>query len=561
MSAAGIAEKNVSVLRSLGQKIGFIVLALMAIGFIFAMNRYALDAPMAPDDMRMYVTHFMDRYLSAESISEKIGYFFSQTNYPHAKFSGRTVAAIYYELFGKVNFKFLIIFGSLVSAAFVFCAKYITKLDFVLVIPIALLLLLPDRINFWVGPITGYPFLLLYALLVFYGLSKGRFIAPAIIAFIASFTHTPGMAIFVAAAPMFFIAPNKMLWKRLLWPAVFLLTVFIYWKLILSNGSVVRDEEQRGLLAIAKCLPSMIVYEGQFLAQPFFGAGEIGKYVRSVPVMGAVISLSVLLGLALCLFARRKSFDAKSALMLCFVFFCLIPGPIAAFSNDKCASFTDLVAPRYMMYSVMAWVGIYLFVITSVGKKYRIWMALIFMATFLPRYVYAYQSIEEKNENRQYLWAKRATLNSPYANKRPEGFRPYRRAIDKGIYIPNLPKFEQSASALPESEEVLEEFWYDYRTNNYYCKFEAIIDHKSDAIVEIWIEKDGELERRVPMQTSARAAKAGFKVHLENPKLVPLFGRTKGYFYSASAAECGEIRFRLGDQVSETLSPKFIKSR
>jgi len=561
MSFVDITENNTSKLKSVGHKIAIAVLLLVAARFLYTMYKYAFDAPLAPDDTKMYVYHFMDRYLDAGSIIEKIKYFFSQTNYPHAKLSGRTFSAIYYEVFGKVNFKFLIMMGSVILTAFVFCAKYVTRLDFVLLLPVALLLLIPDRMNFWVGPITGYPFLLLYALLVYYGLSKGRFFAPAIIAFFASFTHTPGMAIFVAAAPMFFVVPNKELWKRLLWPALFLGTVFLYWQLILSNGSVVRGGEQRGMSDIVQCIPSMMVYEGQFLSLPFSGTNTFGKFIKSVPFVGAVFALSILTMLLATVYFQRKTFNAKSAMMLCFVFFCMIPGPIAAFSNDTCASFNDSVAPRYLMYSMMAWTGIYLFLVTALKKEYRIWVAVLFIAAFLPRYFYIYQNLEKQDTHRSYLWAKRATLNSPLANRSPEGFRNFRRAIDRGVYYPYLPPFEHSNEILPAKESELSDYWYDYRANEYFCKFESVVSFKGDGIAEVWIEKDGEIERRVPMDTLARSVKSSFKELVDNPDLIRLTRHTKSYFYAAPIEECGDIRFRVNDQVSKTMKAKFIPSR
>lgn len=561
MSSVDITENKASKLKSVGHKIAIGILFLIALRFLYTMHKYAFNAPLAPDDIKMYVQHFMERYLDAGTLGEKIKYFFSQTNYPHAKMSGRTFSAIYYELFGTVNFKFLIMLGSVVLAAFVFSAKYITRLDFVLILPLALLLLLPDRMNFWVGPITGYPFLLLYALLVYYGLSKGRFIVPAIIAFIASFTHTPGMAIFVAAAPMFFVAPNNVPWKRLLWLVLFLVTVFVYWKLILSNGSVVRGGEQRGLSDIVQCIPSMIVYEGQFLSMPFSGTNSFGKYIKTVPVVGAIFALFILFLLLAIVYIRRKTFDARSAMMLCFVFFCMIPGPIAAFSNDTCASFSDSVAPRYLMYSMMAWTGIYLFLLTALKKEYRIWVAVIFLAAFMPRYFYVYKNLEKQDTHRNYLWAKRATLNSPLANRRPEGFGYFRDAIDRGVYNPYLPEFSLSESPVPDDDSQLTEFWYDYRKNKYFCKFEAVFDLKDDPLVEVWVEKSGNVERRIPMQTSARSVKSSFKVLVENPDLIHLTGRTKSYFYAAPIALCGDIKFRVNNKVSESITAEFIPSR
>ena len=84
--------------------------AIAAIFLIVQFN-VAVNAPFAPDDARMFLSQFMNKYVDATFI-EKIMYHFSVTNYPHAKFSGRAFSTLFYEITGSVDFKFLIMLGS-----------------------------------------------------------------------------------------------------------------------------------------------------------------------------------------------------------------------------------------------------------------------------------------------------------------------------------------------------------------------------------------------------------------------------------------------------------------
>lgn len=126
--------------------------AIAAIFLIVQFN-VAVNAPFAPDDARMFLSQFMNKYVDATFI-EKIKYHFSVTNYPHAKFSGRAFSTLFYEITGSVDFKFLIMLGSAILVFFITLTKRALSVNYLILIPLALLLLTPSRITHWVGPIA-----------------------------------------------------------------------------------------------------------------------------------------------------------------------------------------------------------------------------------------------------------------------------------------------------------------------------------------------------------------------------------------------------------------------
>ena len=249
------------------ERVGFLIFLALALYFFLRNITLAKNFPYALDDIRMYLGTFENRFLDGETFFAKIKYFFSQTNYPHTKLVGRFISAIQYGFTGTVNFKFLIISGMITLIGFILVAKRVFELGFLAIVPLALILFSPGKLLFWIGPITGFPFLLLFVLLSFHFLSKGQIFQAATIAFIASFTHSPGIFVFFAGLPMFLVTPNKSIRNVLIWLLFFAATVFVYWYMVLSvgpAGGVARQE--RSIRTIAQCLPSMIAYEGQFLS-------------------------------------------------------------------------------------------------------------------------------------------------------------------------------------------------------------------------------------------------------------------------------------------------------
>ena len=143
--------------RKLFDAVGFVILALLAVAFVHTQFRNGYNIPWLSDDTAFFLGQFMRRFLDADSVFEKVAYFFSASNHPHAKLSGRLISYVHYLLFGTVDFAVLIVAGSCVLCAFVFAARFTLVGNFLLAVPLGVILLAPYWVNSWVSPITGYP--------------------------------------------------------------------------------------------------------------------------------------------------------------------------------------------------------------------------------------------------------------------------------------------------------------------------------------------------------------------------------------------------------------------
>ena len=539
----------------LTSKFVFFLIAAIFLGFQF---RYAINAPYAQDDARFFVFHFINRYVEGDSFIDKIKYHFSVTNYPHSKLSGRFFSTLYYELTGSVSFKFLIILGSAILVFFVFLVRKILDLNYIVLLPLTLLLFTPDLVSQWVGPISGYPFLLIYALIIFHLLSKGKFVLPVIIAFICSFTHSPGLGVFLAAFPLFLISPNNAWIKRISWLAMFIFTAFVYWATIISKNSLVRSEDSREIADIVSCLPSMIAYEGQFLALPFLENRTLSKTLQSVPILAVGLAFIVLTACLAIIWVRRKSFDPKFASLLAFLIFCMLPGPISAFVSDNCTSFNDIVAPRYMMYSMMAWTGLYIFFTNVLKPRQQIIAAVLFSALFLPRFVQVYQDAPGRSNALSYKWLKRGTFNQISETGKPENFSKLIKAKETGVFSAQLPEYSIGLGDVKNVEENWNDFWYRLNINDYYCRLEVLTHNAEEVLVEVWATDIDALSttQRYVLETipPKRTRNTWLKTKANTPRDLRK-SSIRAYFYvTENEGQCDtNLRFRQGNKLSSPL--------
>ena len=282
-----------SVVRALFDAVGFVILALLAVAFIHTQVRNGYNIPWSSDDALFFLGQFIEWFLDVDSVFEKIAYFFSPSHFPHAKLSGRLIAYVHYLLLGTVDYTFLKVAGGLILCAFVFAVRFTLIGNFLLAVPLGVILLAPHWPNFWVALITGYPFLLLYAALIYWLFSRKRDLMALPIAAVASFTHSPGLLVFVPVLVVLLLSRPIDFRRVALWGLVFALMIVLYYFFVLQHGkSVFRDFDSADV-SVGLSLISRIVYGAKFVMLPF--APFLG---RSLPVWSclAVAALFALPG-------------------------------------------------------------------------------------------------------------------------------------------------------------------------------------------------------------------------------------------------------------------------
>lgn len=537
-------------------KIALLMILTLAAIFLLTIYKFSFDGPYAYDDFKIFVVSFSERFLAAETFIEKVKYFFSRNAYPHPKFFGRLFSAIHYQLFGTVNFKVLIMTGATVLAGFLFVVRRVTQFDYILLVPIALMLLLPERMHFWDA--AGFPALILLPMIVLYLLSKGRIILPLILAFFTTFAQNPGMAIFVAAIPLFLVSPNKSWKKRCAWLFAFGFSFYVFWALIFTtHPRGLLNSSGFSLTELAQCIPSKLAYEGQFLSLPVLGDNSLSGMIKSSPVLGVSITIMVASFMVWTIWRQRQNFTPRKAMFLCFLLFYSSGGVLAALFSDNCGTMTENVAPRYVVLSVMAWVGIYLFLLENSSRKVQLILALVFTGLFLPRFVAEYKSAPDEFADRHYTWVQIGTMTNVTPNRTWFVLDDLERSIEDGVYKPSFTPGILSSFPRPEKTTDIKAVWYDFVENDYFCKVEAIIGAKDDPLVEIWIGESDDLKRLIPQETNPkivrRFLRTGTRLLEENP---PVSKHTKSYLYVTDKLEdCRRIRIRRGDGLSDYLKP------
>lgn len=538
-------------------RLALALIVAISILFLVTIYRFSFDGPYAYDDFNLFVESFSEKFLKADNIFDRIKYLFSPNNYPHTKFFGRLFSMVQYLATGSVNFKFLILVGALIVTSIPFVARHTTKFDFVLLVPLVFMLLLPERMNFWAGFVSGYAIVYVAGLLVFYWLSIGKFFAPVTLAFFTAFAQNPGMAIFIAAFPLFLLTPNKSWSRRGGWLAVFLFTLTAFWMMVSPIASEFEIHSESNISVLPQCLPSMLAHEGQFLSMPFFGGNELKRVMRNIPLLGLLFSVMVFGILSIGLWRQRKTYTPKNAMFLAFLLFGLSGSVLAALVTDECGSLNDNVSPRYMMWSIMAWVGIYLFLLQSASRKLQLLIAMVFAALFLPRFVSEYSNAEENFQERQYIWAQMGTMTNVPPKRARFVFENLDKSIEAGVYKPSFPESELSSYPQPVRANQLKDIWFDLVQNEHFCKVETIVKRDPNNVVEIWIGEDSNLKRVAPFETRPKLVKNFLEKGSRRISNLPKVNRNSvSYiFISDKVSECKNVRIRVGDKVSDYLQP------
>ena len=462
-----------SVVRTLFDAVGFVILALLAVAFIHTQVRNGYNIPwFSDDDTYFYLGQFMEWFLDVDSVFEKIAYFFSPSHFPHAKLSGRLIAYVHYLLLGTVDYTFLKVAGGLILCAFVFAVRFTLIGNFLLAVPLGVILLAPHWVNSWVALITGYPFLLLYAALIYWLFSRKRDLMALPIAAVASFTHSPGLLVFVPVLVVLLLSRPIDFRRVALWGLVFALMIVLYYFFVLQHGkSVFRDFDSADV-SVGLSLLSRIVYGAKLVMMPF--APFLG---RSLPVWSclAVAALFALPGVVFVHGIVRRGFLACPDKRASFAFylFCLAPLGVAIVVRDNPASLTDNPDGRYLVYSLMAWSGTYVLVSGTASKfSAKSFVALVFSAMFIMTSYHAYRWTDNHTETRLYAWYERGTSDADDRSFWWHEPRALRDGAERGIYAPSFPGSGPLEGPVPPVSEwksisQLENLhWHRLRTND-----------------------------------------------------------------------------------------------
>ncbi len=440
--------------RTLFDAVGFVILALLAVAFIHTQVRNGHNISWSSDDIGFFLGQFMRRFLGADSVFEKIAYFFSPSNHPHAKLSGRLISYVHYLLFGTVDFAVLKIAGGCVLCAFVFAARFTLVGNFLLAVPLGVILLAPHGANYWVTLITGYPFLLLYAALIYWLFSRKRDFMALLLSVVASFTHSPGLLVFVPVLVVLLLSRPIDFRRVALWGLVFALTIVLYYFFVLQHGpSIIRTDQTA---SIGQSLLSKILYGAKFVMMPF--APFLG---RSLPVWN-YLAVAALFALPVVVFVHgivRRGFLACPDKRASFAFylFCLAPLGVAMVTIDDPSSVTDNPYPRYFIYSLMAWSGTYVLVSGTASKfSAKSFVALVFSAMFIMTSYDAYRWTDNHTESNMYAWYERGTRNAinPIRIEVLQRMgRTVQAAAERGIFAPSFPGSDPLEGPVPPVSE------------------------------------------------------------------------------------------------------------
>jgi len=179
--------------------ISWLLLSLPFALYLFYIFQYSVDVPLSDDYDA--VLGFMNSFLQTENFGKKLGLLFAQHN-EHRIVFDRIVFLVQYFIFGKTNFKHLILFGNagwiLTVLILVFQQKKELNLPLIYLLPVPYILLAFvhwTNMFFAMASIQNYWFIL-FSVLFLLCLTKNRLVGACLLFPVALFTSGGGVVLY-----------------------------------------------------------------------------------------------------------------------------------------------------------------------------------------------------------------------------------------------------------------------------------------------------------------------------------------------------------------------------
>ena len=230
---------------------------------------------------------FLRQYLAVDTTAEKLALLLSQDN-EHRFLSHRLVILADYYLFGEVDLRHIMLFGSIFTIGLWYFLLRVSKLDWIQFLPVTLLFFVPiDRIVAWQATAFIQPFLLLTVFLSLYLLDRQDrlgFWGALFFSFVATFTFGHGLFVFLSGT-LLLLLKRPFSWERLFfWNFMFVLCLFIYFYEYSTPA------HRSGLFAqLFQNILVVLAYPNVLLGS--FFKSFYGQHIVAAPIIGSLLLL------------------------------------------------------------------------------------------------------------------------------------------------------------------------------------------------------------------------------------------------------------------------------
>jgi hypothetical protein len=322
--------------------VSIVLAALLLLPFVlylYSVLVYSINVPFADDYDNVLLS--LIKLLQAQNLEERVKLVFEQQNQHRIAFP-RLIFLLQYFLWGKTNFYYLIIFGNLgwilTVATLVWYTKNQMGLSLLQTLPIPYLLLTPVHWQnmFWATSAMQVYWVTLFSILCIICLVQNKWGLASLLFPLALFT-TGNSIVLYPLGNIYWLLQRQ--WKRgFIFPIVSTLSILIYFYNYHSHNSLLGSITQ---------LNQTITYFFVFL----------GGIMPSEPL--ALIMGCIVFGLLLS-FTLIKPGNHFLDLMTSFIF--LIAGTAALFRSQY--GVEQALSSRYAIYSLLAWILVYLHLMT-----------------------------------------------------------------------------------------------------------------------------------------------------------------------------------------------------
>ena len=421
-----------------------ILLSLLALYNFYSL---ALNIPYSLDDSKVFLRQFNTNFIEGD-LWEKLKFFVTKTNWPHAGIMNKVTCIISYLVLGTINFKFINTIGFLciLISPFLYCYLY-HKSEFLLLL-LVLYTALPHHFSYWSVISTGASFTIIFSYIYFHLLHKDKLYKSLPFGFLITFMAGTGFTINILGILYVLLKKRKLV----LFHLISLIFICLYFYNVFIDNPVLSSRNDDSLVPknLKECL-SLIIY--------FFNALflSINRYILPIDQyykFGYVISILIT---GIVLFKTRK--DLKKNLLnfptiWLLVYWLSIIFIATVMNCDKSILFNK-IPPRYEAYTIpiltiVTTVLYQKFTITQY-RNYIYGIVLILSSTLLFVKFNKNVAFQENNGEFRLIKHKYALLYNRHDILRGAEGRLLQNAIDNKLYKNNLDFYNSPIEFIPKS--------------------------------------------------------------------------------------------------------------
>ena len=331
-------------------------IGIVVIIWLFYLSKYSFNIPRTADDVRFFFHQFTIDYLDKDSWIDRVRYLGLISNWPHTKIIGRVIQIIQFHIEGTVNFRSIVIAGTLMLLPLIyFLSKIASSHRTVIGLVLSSWLLIPVFNSYWSIFSVSFAGNLLVSAIILWSALDRKWILFLCGAILSVFIHghiaiVPFIGVGLFGIKQFLIDKKPLSKKEYLIIVIALISTLLLFYFHIINNPVRRIDQ--GFATQVAFLPKLIstcIYVTTFCSKSISSL-IFGKSYHS---LGLVVAVPILFYSILLTILTLKRGSKASYVTLGMIALCVVSALISGWVRNDGLTYLPLISPRYESWSIL----------------------------------------------------------------------------------------------------------------------------------------------------------------------------------------------------------------